>query len=102
MSPALKQLGISTPLAEAIGRVDLKISFNRKIGKKDYLVWFKAEAPVNQKASEIHVTWEIQELYPTQITTESYGNIMTDFFRDVVLKGFYNTWFDQIQCSTKR
>jgi co-chaperonin GroES (HSP10) len=102
MSPTLKQLGISSPLAESIGRVDLKLSFDRRIGKKDYTVWFTAEAPLNDKATQIHVTWEVQELYPKEITKQSYGNIMTDFFRDVVLKGFYNTWFDQIQCSTVR
>lgn len=102
MSPALQQLGISTPLAESIGRVDVKLSFDRKIGKKDYKVWLSAEAPLNEKATQIHVSWEIQELYPKNITSQSYGNIMTDFFRDVVLKGFYNTWFDQIKCSTLR
>lgn len=102
MSPTLEQLGIVSPLDESIGRVDLALSFDRKIADKDFNVWFRAEAPLNENSSQIHVKWEIQREYPGVVVDQEHGNILTDFVRDVILKGFYRTWFDQITCATMR
>ena len=102
MSPTIKQLGIKSPLEDAIGRVNLSFSYSKRIGEKDYTVWFSPEAPTNENASLLEVRWEVQDAFPQSILTGSFGNIMSEFFRDVVLKGVYSTWFDQIKCSTLR
>jgi hypothetical protein len=103
ISPTLSQFGIGDPLEESIGRVDLKFSYDRKIGReRPYKIWFTAEAPLNDKAKLLHVNWEIQDIYPKDILSQHYGIVMQEFFRDVVLKGVYNTWFENITCSTDR
>ena len=102
MSPTIEQLGIGTPLEDSVGRVDVNLSYERQIAGKPYKVWFRPEAPMNENAKLIHVNWEVQDIFPTDLLSQQYGHIMTEFFRDVVLKGVYSTWFEQIHCSTVR
>lgn len=99
ISPALNQLGLGTALDKTIGRVDLDISYSRKINKKPYRVWFNPRAPGNEDSSQIHIRWEIQDPYPGDLLGSAYGDVITYFFRDVVLKGLYQTWFDEIRCT---
>ena len=102
MSAALQQLGIAEPLESSIGRVDLDLGFRKKIGGQNFEVWFNPQAPGNENARQLHVRWEVQDQYPRRVSEKKYGMIMTEFFRDVVLKRFYDTWFANMECKTLR
>jgi hypothetical protein len=100
LAPSLQQLGLG-PTAD-LGRVDLKLGFQRKIGadNRDYRIFLNVEAPGNDERTQLHLTWEIQAERPTDLLTRDFGTLLTSFFRDVVLKGFYPTWLKSVTCTT--
>lgn len=100
-SPAtLETLGFAK---EDLGRVDLKISFNKAIGDHRYRVFANIEAPSNDGYRLIDVKWEIQDLTPGDLDERNYGPVFTDFFKNVVIRAFYHRWFKDPQdiiCTT--
>jgi len=104
ISPTIEQFGIGDPFEDSIGRVNVSMSYDRRIGEREtpFRIWFTAEAPTNDKSKLIHVTWDIQDVAPQDLVSERYGECLTKFFRDVVLRGVYKTWFENIKCSTDR
>ncbi len=102
MSPTIKNLGLESPLSKTIGRVDVKFSFNRKIGPEDhqFLVWLDIQAPCNDKSRTLHLSWDLQDIRPKRLTEMNYGIVFENFFRDTVLCQFYPSWFKNINCSS--
>lgn len=88
-----------------IGRIDMKVSFDKKIGDHDYRVFMNVQAPANEDHTVIDVEWEIQDHSPGHLPDRDYSPVYTTFFRDVVLRSFYKRWFqenDDIVCATSK
>jgi co-chaperonin GroES (HSP10) len=86
-----------------LGRIDLKFSFEKEIKNHEYRIFVNIEAPANDQYRFIDIEWEIQDLAPGVIDGREYGPVFTDFFKNVVLRGFYHRWFkdpEDIVCTT--
>lgn len=98
----LGALGV-TP--ESIGRVDLKLGFDRELDGHPYRIWANIQAPANDLYSLIEIEWEVQDLAPGRIGDRQYGFVIEYFLREVVFRGFYHRWFREnadIVCQTER
>jgi len=100
--PTLDALALQS---DTIGRIDMKISFQKVIDDHEYRVFLNVEAPANDEHTIIDIEWEIQDHHPGLVPTRQYGPLFTTFFRDVVMRSFYKRWFqenDDIVCSTSK
>jgi co-chaperonin GroES (HSP10) len=93
VSPTIEKLG-----CEEIGRSDVKFSFHRRIGATPYLIWFTAQAPLNEAASTIHIEWDIQDVRPRHVMDREYGEILDNFLRVTLFGEFYRAWFKNVNC----
>lgn len=78
---------------EDIGRIDLNLSFSKKIGKNVYHVFLNIKAPANDDNSLLDVTWHIVDYNPGIIPNRNFGEVFSEFFVKTVLQGFYHRWF---------
>lgn len=96
----LDALGVSSG---QIGRIDMKISFQKLIDDHEYRIFLSVEAPANDDHTTLEIEWEIQDHSPGIVPKRQYGPLFTTFFRDIVMRSFYKRWFqenDDIVCST--
>jgi len=88
-----------------IGRIDMKISFQKTVDDHEYRVFLNVEAPANDEHTIMEIEWEIQDHNPGIVPARQYGPLFTTFFRDIVMRSFYKRWFqenDDIVCSTSK
>lgn len=88
-----------------IGRIDMKISFQKIIDDHEYRIFVTIEAPANDEHTILDIEWEVQDLNPGNVPDRNYGAIFTTFFRDIVMRSFYKRWFqenDDIVCSSEK
>ncbi|MCR9134065.1 MAG: co-chaperone GroES family protein [bacterium] len=87
---------------ESIGRIDLTLSFDKQIRNNSFHVFMYLTAPSNDNNSLINAKWAIVNDNPGIIYEENLGEVFEDFFRDTILKAFYNQWFtgNEINIST--
>lgn len=88
-----------------IGRIDMKVSFEKEVDSHVYRVFVNIEAPANEEHTIIDIEWEIQDHSPGIIPQRRYGPLLTTFFRDIVLRSFYKRWFqenDDVVCVTEK
>jgi len=96
ISPTLEPLALdaAAALSESLGRVDLKFSYRCPIGGREYGVFLTIEAPANEDSRLLFIYWEFQDHAPGYLPDREYGPILTEYFRDKVLRGFYKAWLD--------
>ena len=87
--------------SQDIGRIDLKISFAKELKKHTFLIFANIQAPANEDHSVIDLEWELQDQELSELTSRCYSPVLTDFFRDLVLRSFFKDWLqtkDDIAC----
>lgn len=80
---------------EDIGRIDLNVSFMKKIKKNLYSVFMNIQAPANDENSIIDITWHIIDNNPAIIPDRNFGEVFSEFFVKTVLQSFYHRWFKE-------
>gem|GEM_PF-4951582 len=88
-----------------VGRIDMKVSFQKVIADHEYRVFLNVQAPANEEHSILEVEWEIQDHGPGFLPNREYGPVLETFFRDIVIRSFYRRWFkenDDVVCTTVR
>jgi len=91
--------------SDQIGRIDMKVSFQKEVGDHEYRIFLNIEAPANDKHTILDIKWEIQDHSPGIVPERNYSPLFTTFFRDIVLRSFYKRWFhenDDVTCSTSK
>lgn len=93
MRPAtLQTLGMAQG---SIGRVDIKLGFDKTIEHHPYTIWMDVKAPSNDEHSQLEIDWNIQDNNPGNLATREYGPVFETFIRDTVFRTFYVSWFQE-------
>lgn len=87
--------------SKSLGRTDITIAFDKDIGDHLYNVSLDVKAPSSYESKLLTVQWIIQDRAPGIITDRDYSPLLTTFFRDIILNSFYQSWFEEVTCTTK-